>query len=114
MGGGPVFRSLAALGTLGSPKRRKRNPFKISATITPSTQPQADPPVYPRWRTDRRGDGYGCGLDDAGSPALHTMPVLGQKNAEDTTAQQKARCLGRSGTRARGPWSRRKYAHVAG
>src|SRR5574343_1954001 len=94
MGGGPVFRSLAALGTLGLSEAAQKKPFQDLGNDNPVNAAAGGPLRFiPGGAQLAALMGMGADSMTPESPALHTMPVLGQKGAEDTTGQQKLDAL---------------------
>ena len=94
MGGGPVMRSLAALGTLGLSETAQKKPFQDFGNDNPVNAAAGGPLRFiPGGAQIAAVMGMGADSMTPEAPALHTMPVLGQKNAEDTTAQQKLDAL---------------------
>ena len=94
MGGGPVFRSLAALGTLGLSEAAQKKPFQDLCNDNPVNAAAGGPLRFiPGGAQIAALMGMGADSMTPEAPALHTMPVLGQQNAEDTTAQQKLDAL---------------------
>lgn len=94
MGGGPVMRSLAALGTLGLSEAAQKKPFQDLGNDNPVNAAAGGPLRFiPGGAQIAAVMGMGADSMTPEAPALHTMPVLGQQGAEDTTAQQKLDAL---------------------
>ncbi len=94
MGGGPVMRSLAALGTLGISEVAQKKPFQDLGNDNPVNGMAGGPLRFiPGGAQIAAVMGMGTDLMTPDPPTLHTMPVLGQQGAEDTTAQQKLDAL---------------------
>ncbi len=94
MGGGPVMRSLAALGTLGISEVAQKKPFQDLGNDNPVNGMAGGPLRFiPGGAQIAAVMGMGTDLMTPEPPTLHTMPVLGQQGAEDTTAQQKLDAL---------------------
>lgn len=94
MGGGPVMRSLAALGTLGLSEVAQKKPFQDLGNDNPVNGMAGGPLRFiPGGAQIAAVMGMGTDLMTPEPPTLHTMPVLGQQGAEDTTAQQKLDAL---------------------
>jgi len=94
MGGGPVMRSIAALGTLGLSEVAQKKPFQDLGNDNPVNGMAGGPLRFiPGGAQIAAVMGMVADSMTPEAPALHTMPVLGQQNAEDTTAQQKLDAL---------------------
>ena len=94
MGGGPVMRSLAALGTLGLSETAQKKPFQDLGNDNPVNSAAGGPLRFiPGGAQIAAVMGMGADSMTPEPPTLHTMPVLGQQGAEDTTAQQKLDAL---------------------
>lgn len=94
MGGGPVGRGLAAAFTLGLSETAQKKPFQDLGNDNPVNSLAGGPLRFiPGGAQIAALMGMGADSMTPEAPALHTMPVLGQQNAEDTTAQQKLDAL---------------------
>ena len=81
MGGGPVFRSLAALGTLGLSETAQKKPFQDFGNDNPVNAAAGGPLRFiPGGAQIAAVMGMGADSMTPEAPALHTMPVLGQQN----------------------------------
>ena len=94
MGGGPVMRSLAALGTLGLSETAQKKPFQDFGNDNPVNAAAGGPLRFiPGGAQIAAVMGMGTNSITPKTPALHTMPILEQQNSENTTAQQKLDAL---------------------
>src|SRR5574343_299261 len=94
MGGGPIMRSLAAVGTLGLSEAAQKKPFQDLGSDNPVNAAAGGPLRFiPGGAQIAALMGMGSESMTPEAPALHTMPVLGQQNNTDTTAQQKLDAL---------------------
>ena len=94
MGGGPVGRGLAAAFTLGLSETAQKKPFQDLGNDNPVNAVAGGPLRFiPGGAQIAALMGMGADSMTPKAPALHTMPVLGQQNAGDTTAQQKLDAL---------------------
>ncbi len=94
MGGGPVGRGLAAAFTLGLSETAQKKPFQDLGNDNPVNSLAGGPLRFiPGGAQIAALMGMGADSMTPEAPALHTMPVLGQQNAADTTAQQKLDAL---------------------
>ena len=90
MGGGPVFRSLAALGTLGLSETAQKKPFQDLGGDNPVNSTAGGPLRFiPGGAQIAAVMGMGTDSMVPDKPNLTTMPVLGQQTPTDTTGQQK-------------------------
>jgi len=90
MGGGPVFRSLAALGTLGLSETAQKKPFQDLGNDNPVNSTAGGPLRFiPGGAQIAAVMGMGTDSMVPDKPNLTTLPVLGQQNAADTTGAQK-------------------------
>ena len=94
MGGGPIMRSLAAVGTLGLSEAAQKKPFQDFGNDNPVNATAGGPLRFiPGGAQIAALMGMGSESMTPEAPALHTMPVLGKQGAEDTTGQQKLDAL---------------------
>src|SRR5574343_1705197 len=94
MGGGPIMRSLAAVGTVGLFETAQEKPFQYFCNDNPVNAASGGPLRFiPGGAQIAALMGMGADSMTPEAPALHTMPVLGKQNAEDTTGQQKLDAL---------------------
>ena len=94
MGGGPVMRSLAALGTLGISEVAQKKPFQDLGNDNPVNGMAGGPLRFiPGGAQIAAVMGMGTDSMTPEPPTLHTMPVLGKQNENDTTSQQKLDAL---------------------
>lgn len=96
--GGPFARALAIPVTLGLSELSQKKPFQDLHEDKPvdgmgGTPLRFIPIAGQVAQTASAVLGSGAVLMTPNAPALHTMPVLGQQNAGDTTAQQKLDAL---------------------
>ena len=90
MGGGPVFRSLAALGTLGLSETAQKKPFQDLGGDNPVNSTAGGPLRFiPGGAQIAAVMGMGTDSMTPKPPTPHTLPVLGQENQTDTTGKQK-------------------------
>jgi hypothetical protein len=86
MGGGPVMRSLAALGTLGLSETAQKKPFQDLGNDNPVNSAAGGPLRFiPGGAQIAAVMGMGTDSMTPEPPTLHTMPVLGKQNENDTT-----------------------------
>ena len=90
MGGGPVFRSLAALGTLGLSEAAQKKPFQDLGNDNPVNASAGGPLRFiPGGAQIAAVMGMGTDAMTPQAPALHTMPVLGSDTGNTDDAQKK-------------------------
>lgn len=90
MGGGPVFRSLAALGTLGLSEAAQKKPFQDLGNDNPVNASAGGPLRFiPGGAQIAAVMGMGADSMTPKAPVLHTMPVLGSDTGTADEGQKK-------------------------